>query len=233
MKAVLFDLGNTLVAYYKPADFAPILRESIVGVCGELQRRGYTQDRHQMLERARLLDHEREDHRVWPLADRLRELFGAPATNPVLLPQLTALFLRPILRCARPDPAAVPLLAELRRRGLRTGIVSNTPWGSSGAVWRADLERLGLAAGIDVAVFCTDVGWRKPAPAIFERALLQLGLQASDVLFVGDDPARDVAGALAVGMKAAWLDPSGEGSDIPGAVRIRRLDEVEGLLRND
>lgn len=233
IQAVFFDLGNTLVHYYKPADFAPILRESIVGISGELQRRGFPQDRNRLLERAWSFNLEREDHRVWPLTERLRELLGPPAGDPALMPQIVALFLRPIFRMARPDPGAGPTLAELRRRGIRTAILSNTPWGSSAGSWRADLERLGLASAADATLFCTDVGWRKPAPALFERALLQLGVEAGRTLMVGDDLEADIGGARRLGMQAILFDPRGEYDDDIAVPTLRRLADVLDLISED
>ncbi len=229
-KVVLFDLGNTLVSYYRPEDFAPVLREAIVGISGELQRRGFPQDRNRLLEKAWEFNNEREDHRVWPLNERLRELIGPPASDPMLMPQIAALFLRPIFRCARLHPEAMATLKELRRRGIRTGIVSNTPWGSAGASWRADMERLGLTGAVDIIVFCTDVGWRKPAPAPFERALMQLATPASQAVFVGDDPQSDIKGALGVGLKPILFEPGDTHETIDGVITIEKLSEIPDLV---
>lgn len=225
-RAVLFDLGNTLVAYYRAEDFAPVLREAIVGISGELQRRGFPQDRNRLLERARTLNRERDDHRVWPLAERLREIFGPPASDPALMPQMAALFLRPIFRMARPDPHALTTLTELRKRGFKTGLVSNTPWGSAGGSWRADLERLGLSGLLDVTVFCTDVGWRKPAAAPFERALMQLAVSPSEAIFVGDEPSNDIEGARNAGLRPVLFDPRDSEGESPDVPRVRKLSEI-------
>jgi hypothetical protein len=42
------------------------------------------------------------------------------------------------------DRDALPLLESIRQRGIKTAIVSNTPWGSSASVWRNELARHGL-----------------------------------------------------------------------------------------
>jgi len=52
---------------------------------------------------------------------------------------------------------------------IKTAIVSNSPWGSSANAWRHELMRHGLLERVDAAVFCGDVGWRKPNPAAQER----------------------------------------------------------------
>ena len=98
------------------------------------------------------------------------------------------------------------LLESLRGRGLRLGLVSNAvdpPW-----LLHRDLERYGVAERIDAAVFSSEIGWRKPHPAIFERALAELGVEPAAALFVGDSLANDVGGAQAVGMRtcqALWF----------------------------
>jgi putative hydrolase of the HAD superfamily len=204
MRAVLFDLGNTLVSYYAAADFAPILRRCL-GACAEILPSDPVADPTEVFERALALNVEREDGSVWPLDERLRLLFGHPASDADLRERLSAAFLAPIFATAILDPDALPTLAALRARGIRTAIVSNTPWGSPGHLWRAELGRHGLLAAVDAAVFCVDVGYRKPHPAPIERALRLLEVDASDAVFVGDDPRWDVLGAERAGVRPILL----------------------------
>src|SRR5262245_58392296 len=110
------------------------------------------------------------------------------------------------LRMARPDPQAVPVLDELRGRGIKTAIVSNTPWGSSAHDWRAELNRHGLLDKVDATVFCMDVEWRKPHRAPFDRALSLLEVAPADALFVGDDHRWDVVGAQNAGLRPILLE---------------------------
>ncbi|MGH2998688.1 MAG: HAD family hydrolase [Gaiellaceae bacterium] len=98
------------------------------------------------------------------------------------------------------------LLEALRDRGLKVGLVSNA-LDPPGLLHR-DLEQMDVANRLDVAVFSSEVGWRKPHPAIFERALDAIGVDPADTLFVGDTLATDVAGAAALGMhtcQALWF----------------------------
>ena len=107
---------------------------------------------------------------------------------------------------ARPDPQAVPLLEALRGRGIKTAIVSNTPWGSPADAWRAELVRHGLLDKVDATVFCMDVGWRKPHRAPFDRALSLLEVAPGDALFVGDDHRWDIIGAQNAGLRPVLLE---------------------------
>jgi putative hydrolase of the HAD superfamily len=93
----------------------------------------------------------------------------------------------------------------LKQRGVKTAIVSNTPWGSSGRAWRAELQRYNLLDALDAVVFCVDVGWRKPHPTPFRRALEILGASADNAVFVGDDPVWDIQGADAIGLRPILL----------------------------
>jgi putative hydrolase of the HAD superfamily len=98
-----------------------------------------------------------------------------------------------------------PLLEALRERGLKLGLVSNAF--DPGWLLHRDLEQMGLAERLDFSVFSSEVGLRKPHPAIFERVLEELGVAPEDALFVGDRLFEDVRGAAELGMttvQALW-----------------------------
>jgi len=110
------------------------------------------------------------------------------------------------------------LLDELRARGLRLGLVSNSF--DPGWLVRGDLEAWGLAERLDTVVLSSEVGKRKPHPAPFERALRELGVDPGRALFVGDSRNHDVKGAAEAGMatvQALWFraddDPRGREPD--------------------
>jgi putative hydrolase of the HAD superfamily len=204
-RAILFDLGNTLVGYYTSSEFPVVLRRCLRECARAL---GQTEDPardEDIFERALLLNREQSDYAVRPLAGRLRELFGEYESLDAGSALGTA-FLKPIFAMARLDPQAVPLLEALRSRGIKTAIVSNTPWGSPAADWRAELTRHGLLDKVDATVFCMDVGWRKPHRAPFDRALSLLEVAPADALFVGDDHRWDIVGAQNAGLRPVLLE---------------------------
>jgi len=99
-----------------------------------------------------------------------------------------------------------PLLESLRADGLKLGLVSNAF--DPGWLLHRDLEHMGLAERLDFSVFSSEVGMRKPHPAIFERALEELGVEPEHALFVGDRLFEDVRGAAELGMttvQALWF----------------------------
>jgi putative hydrolase of the HAD superfamily len=102
--------------------------------------------------------------------------------------------------------AAHALLDALRARGLKLGLVSNAF--DPEPLLQRDLARMGLAERLDVAVFSSGFGLRKPHPDIFEHALATLGVAPERALFVGDRLYEDVRGAGEVGMttvQAVWF----------------------------
>jgi len=126
------------------------------------------------------------------------------------------------------------LLDSLRGRGLKLGLVSNAF--DPGWLLRRDLERMDVAARLDVAVFSSEVGMRKPHPAIFERALGELGVAPERTLFVGDRLYEDVRGAADLGMKtvqALWYrvddHPQGREPDFQAFTHFDVLNIVRRL----
>jgi HAD superfamily hydrolase (TIGR01509 family) len=207
----------------------PVLRRSLDACLLALGRGPMHGDREAqtaLLHEALELNQERADLAVWPLEERLRVLFQRYAPDAAMIGRLCSAFLEPILSTAQVNVQALPVLTGLRQIGVKTALVSNTPWGSAGRAWRAELARHGLLSMLDAVVFCTDVGWRKPHAAPFRRALQVLNISAAEAVFVGDDPVWDVEGARSAGLRPillttpdaaeAWSEPA----NIPAEVTV-------------
>jgi putative hydrolase of the HAD superfamily len=232
-KAVLFDLGGTLADYYERVEFPEIVRQGIAAVEAYLsERRNLNVSSDDITRRLKEEDRETDDHRVRPLEERLGTIFrlDSPAKSDAQMMTLCRLFMQPIYARSRRYDDALPVIRELRTMGFKTGIVSNTSWGSPATLWREEIERLGLAQQMDAVIFCRDVGWRKPARQIFEFALKQIGMRAQDCFFVGDHPEWDVAGAEAVGLEAILIDRQSSFLGY-GTQRIAGLRELPERLR--
>ncbi|MEU7166035.1 HAD-IA family hydrolase [Streptomyces morookaense] len=114
-----------------------------------------------------------------------------PVPDPRLHDALYARHMEPAAWDPYPDVAGV--LAALRRRGVRTAVVSNIGWDLR-PVFRAH----GLDELVDAYVLSYEHGVQKPDPRLFEAACAALHLPPAEVLMVGDDPRAD-AGAADVG----------------------------------
>ncbi len=207
-KAILFDLGNTLAAYHTSAEWPAILERCIGEVQDELRRRGLLRlSPEEVWAGVRKESREVTDYRVLPMEERLMRVFqlDLPPDSPLIM-ALCRRFIRPIVTTARLYDDTLPVLQQLTARGVRMGLISNAPWGTPSVLWHEEVGRLGLIPYLEAVVICTDVGWRKPAPQIFQYALAQLGVTPDECLLVGDDTRWDIVGARAVGMEALLIE---------------------------
>jgi putative hydrolase of the HAD superfamily len=126
------------------------------------------------------------------------------------------------------DPDVPPLLRELRRRGIKIGVLSNTMWP------RAAHERIFIRDGIldliDGAVYSSEIPWVKPHPEAFRAAMRAVGVSdPADCVFVGDRPYDDVHGAKSAGMRAV-LVPNSAVPAFPGAEPDEVISRLEELV---
>jgi putative hydrolase of the HAD superfamily len=129
------------------------------------------------------------------------------------------------------DPDARPLLLELRRRGIKVGVLSNTMWPRH--AHEQIFIRDGIFDLIDGAVYTSEIPWTKPHPEAFRAAMRAIGVtDPASGVFVGDRPYDDVHGAKRAGMRAVLIPnsdvPAFTGAE-PDAV-ISRLAELLGHL---
>ncbi len=125
----------------------------------------------------------------------------------------------------------VPVLDSLRQQGYKIGLVTN----SMMPMWMRDIElrEYGILDYFDARITSGDTGYMKPHPAIYERVLDLLGVEAKTAVFVGDRPANDIAGANAVGLTSIWMNPPHiihELGDVIPDYEITTLQELLPIL---
>ena len=232
LEAVLFDWGDTLMRWAPEPDFIEAGHAAAFAAVGRAVPTGYTaRFRAEVL--VELFERDGLDERDYAalvrttLAAEGVELDGA-ALERFLEAEHTAW--EPAVQLAATTHA---LLEALRERGLRLGLVSNAI--DPPALLHRDLERLGVAERLDVALFSSEVGWRKPHPAMFERALAELGVEPGRTLFVGDNLVNDVGGAGALGMRtcqALWFVADGtDGAPEPEFRAFTQMDVLTVVRR--
>jgi putative hydrolase of the HAD superfamily len=128
-------------------------------------------------------------------------------------------------------PDAESVLAEMRSKGLRLGIVTN----GYSDVQHQKIKQHQLEPMVDFVLVSEDAKSHKPDPGIFEQALKRAGTPAAATMFVGDMPNTDIEGALATGMIPVLMDPKDTHADgLPKHrephFRIRTLEELLPLL---
>jgi putative hydrolase of the HAD superfamily len=137
------------------------------------------------------------------------------------------------------DPDATGVLEELRDRGLKLGLLSNTLW--PGRHHERFLERDGLKDLIDVRLYTSEMEYTKPHPEVFRAVLEALGVSdAERAVFVGDRPFDDIFGAKRAGLRAVLrpnpytpnfdVEPDAVISDLPALLPI--VDDWSGPARD-
>jgi putative hydrolase of the HAD superfamily len=120
---------------------------------------------------------------------------------------------------------AEPVLAELGETHA-LALVTN----GAACLQREKLAASGLAGYFSAIVISADLGVGKPAAAIFQHTLAELGCDADRAVMVGDSHDRDIEGALAAGLGAVWLNRD---RDPQGPREIRTLVALPALLNDD
>jgi len=233
LEAVLFDWGDTLMRWAPEPDLLEVGHAAGFRALGRDPAAGMT-DRFRDVYLTSFFEPGVIEEIEYPSqVRRLLGEFGIEVSDEELMSFLEAEHAawRPARQLASTSHA---LLDTLRERGLKLGLVSNAF--DPPALLHRDLEQLGIAARLDVALFSSEVGRRKPDPAIFERALDALGVEPARALFVGDTLATDVAGAKALGMRtcqAVWFraddDPEAPEPDFQAFTQMDVLTIVRRL----
>jgi len=226
IRAITFDAAGTLVVPQPSAGavYAEIGRtHGLPTEDAEMERRFQAafKARHH-----RLRSTEEAELEFW--RDLVGEVFSPWASMAVidrLFPDLWEAFAE--ARRWRSCADMPPLFETLRARGLKLAILSN--WDSrlhrvvAGLGWRGYLDHVFVSA---------DLGVEKPAPAIFTHAAAALGCAPGEILHVGDSIEHDIAGALAAGWHAAWLDHNRPVNLDPRVLRLQSLTELPALVDN-
>jgi len=120
---------------------------------------------------------------------------------------------------------ALPVLEQLKERGLTLGLISNMNQDGASLT-----ESMGLSTVLDFAVTSAEVGSEKPHPPIFLAALERSGARPDEAVHVGDQITSDIDGASNVGINPVLLDRDRNHPDITRCPRIETLSELPALL---
>ena len=99
-------------------------------------------------------------------------------------------------------PGAKEMLENLQAKGYRLFAASN----SIGHLQHSRLEKAGILKYFEDTYISMDIGYDKPDIRFYQEALRRCGLQAKEVLMIGDSMTTDVIGAQKAGMDALFFD---------------------------
>jgi 2-haloalkanoic acid dehalogenase type II len=203
VKAVIFDLGGTLI---RTADHAVIFQRILAAngldVSVDEIRRAQERAGEEM---------SRETEAYAALGDefwnqwnrRVLELIGVEHDTAGVAQKLTREWFE--YADVTLYPGVSDVLRQLKRHGIQLALVTNGLQSDLDAI----LPRVGLTRVFDLVVATDAVGKPKPDPAMFSYAMTALGVEAKDVLCVGDDPEKDCECAARLGVPSLLIDWEG------------------------
>jgi len=221
LKGVLFDLDQTLV------DFMKMKRMSVEAAVSAMIDSGLEMPQKEATEKLFEIYGETgiEYQRIFQRF--LKETKGE--IDYKILANAIAAYRRVQVGFLTPYPKTRSTLTELQKIGLKLGIVSDAP---KIRAWLR-LAEMNLTDYFEVVVTLDDTGKLKPSPAPFKTAAEQLGLMPNEILFVGDNPERDIKGAKEFGMRTCYAKYGslGKRENIKADFEINSIDELISLCR--
>ena len=192
IRAIIFDLDNTLLDFVKMKQFA--VKAAITA----------------MIEAGLNVDEEKAYKDIFDLYiskgwenqqvfdDYLNQTVGN-VSNKILAAGIVS-YRRAREATLLVYPNVNKTLIELIKMGIQLSVVSDAP---SREAWMR-LYYLNLHHVFDPVLTFDDTGVRKPSPKPFEMALEIMKSTPDEVLMIGDWPERDVVGAKQIGMKTIF-----------------------------
>jgi UDP-N-acetylglucosamine 2-epimerase (non-hydrolysing) len=215
IEAVLFDLDDTLYSQQEWLDGAWRAIAEVMGSLWEIDR----EDLYAAL--CKIAD---EGSAQGAIIDRALAAVGA-RNVPISWRVATFRAFKP--GTLDPYPGVREALEDLRQR-VPIGLVTD----GDPELQESKLRALGLHDAFDVVVFSDMLGplERKPSPEPFRRALAALEVDPGHAVYVGDNPVKDVTGALTAGLLPVRVT-TGEYAGVPdGLPPWRRVaDAVEAM----
>lgn len=126
------------------------------------------------------------------------------------------------------DPASIPILNSLSKRGKITALVSNYDHPQH---VRELVQKYSLNNFFSAVIVSGDYGIKKPDPEIFRLALEKTGMKPGGTIYVGDSK-EDVVGANQAGLTSVLIDRSGEEPDYGQRYTISDLQDLLRLTHN-
>jgi len=238
VKAILFDLGHTLIDYYhdwKEPEMKAIRKTYRIlstnfGISD--QEDEFCRHLGELLMEARETKLKRMIE--VPLSDILNKCFhryGCDGDDDLVDRALYA-FYETLLENRRLIPGTKEMLDKVRAMGYVIGLVSDVAWGLPSEFPLRDMRFYGIDQYFDELIFSTDVGLRKPNPKIFKMALSNLNAKPDEAIFIGNSLQADIKGAKNVGMIAVLKESKfyqHDDSIVPDE-KISGWDEIDRLL---
>jgi len=228
IKAVSFDIGNTLVNYSNPLNwksmYTPALRRVMeqcgLGVTDEMLGRAAA-----ILARYNTRENPREKEVTADVV--FGEILDAWDTGHAFLGKAKAVFYSFFQADAVCYEDAPETLGRLKDRGIKIGVLTDVAYGMENLLSLRDIAP--IRKYIDLALTSVDIGYRKPNKAGYLKLLDSFRLLPPEMIYVGDEE-KDIAGANNLGVVSVLVSRSGGVPDFGQKHTVFKLVDICSLI---
>lgn len=93
---------------------------------------------------------------------------------------------------------------------------------------REKLEKLNISSYFEEIIVSGELGYHKPDPRIFNEMTKRMGVEPSEIIYIGNDYRKDIVGAHRTGWKTAWVNRQNQEIEkVEPTYIIRELSELQ------
>ncbi|KAA3634945.1 MAG: HAD family hydrolase [Calditrichaeota bacterium] len=234
-KAVIFDLGSTLIDYEKtPWDI--LAKECMANVAKVLRKQHNNIPEDEKF--IDLFESVKSEYRKlaadkyieWSIPQAVKSLLRKIdiEADEVMISKLFDAYYKPVEKNLEVYNDTFDTLSKVKEAGKTIGLVSNTIFPASAHI--GELKRFDLTEFFDFKIFSSTFGVRKPHADIFLAAANRAGVAPSECVYIGDRYLEDVTGPESIGMPAILkkLEKREYPKDMPE--NIRTISTLSGIL---
>jgi len=224
MKAVIFDIGHTLVHYNSPLNWQalyPAAIKNTMDVCNIPYTKEADKNAQIILTkyntRVNYREHEVSSDTIFS------EILDAWQVRAEYLQPAKQAFYGYFQQGVKCYEDTVFVLQQLKDKGIKIGILTDVAYGMDNSYVTGDLAT--IEKYIDIYLTSNDVGYRKPNATGYMMLQKAFDIPCSQIAFVGDEE-KDIVGANNVGMVSVLVNRSDEAKDFSQNHTINSLTEI-------
>jgi len=231
IKAIGFDIGNTLINYPHPLSWKSLYQAALAKVMRDCQI-SESDTRLALASTVLSKYNTRENYREYEVSSDtiFKEIVDAWGLGYGKLAVAKESFYGFFQADAACFHDTVETLDILRTMSIRMGFTTDVAYAMDNKYALKDIAEIQLY--FDVGFTSTDLGFRKPHAAGYNALIEAFDIPAGQVMYVGDEE-KDIIGANSVGMISVLINRSDEQKNWGQKYTIRNLSEIIGIISSD
>ena len=228
VKAIVFDIGQTLTFYPIPLNWSKLCRPAFKSVAEKLNLK-ISEDEYihfgEVLTKynARIVPREKE----YSSDTIFKEILDGTNIDPSLMEDIKREFYSFFRVDTEVYPEAEETFIKIKEKSIPTATLSDVPYGMDNVYALGDIGP--LIKYIDLPYTSNDIGYRKPCKEGLIRIAREFNVDPEELAFVGDEK-KDIECAHNAGAVAILINRTEEVKDFGQDIEIKSLSELLNIL---